>query len=141
MAAPTLTEIMEGIDSRLAEIGGLRGHSAFLADQVTPPHTVVQVPNIEDYRETMGRGTVLFTVSVFLFIAAQLDRVGQRKLAEFVSWTGANSIPLALEATGITITGVDQVVCDSFRNFGIEEVGVIGYYGGEFTCRIVARGT
>lgn len=140
MAAPTLTQIMDGLDARLATIDGLR-HSAYLADQVNPPHTVVQVPDIDDYRETFTRGTVVLPFSVFLFISASLDRVGQKKLAEYVSWTGANSIPLALESTSVAITGVDQVVCDRFRNFNIEEVGVIGYYGGEFSGRVVADGT
>lgn len=136
MTTPTLTEIMDGLDSRLATISGLR-HTAYLADQVNPPHAVVQVPNIDDYRETFNRGSVVVHLSVWLFISDSLARIGQKKLAEFVSWTGDNSIPLALESPTVTITGVNQVVVKTFRNFNIDEVGVIGYYGGEFDVLVV----
>lgn len=136
MTAPTLTEIMDGLDARLATITGLR-HKAYVADQINPPAAVVQIPDIDNYRATFNRGNVDINISVFLFVSTRLDRVGQKEAAEFVSWTGANSIPLALEATTVPITGVNQVVVESFRNFGIEQVGVIGYYGGEFKVLVV----
>lgn len=133
--APTLTEIMDGLDNRLATIDELN-HDAFMADGIVTPHAVVQVPDIDDYRQTFMRGAVDVELSVFLFVSASLDRVGQRTLAEFASWTGDNSIPLALESTDVPITGVNQVVVRGFRNFNVEEVGVIGYYGGEFNVYV-----
>lgn len=131
MALATITEMMDGLDSRLASIAGLR-HKAYLADQIVPPTAVVQVPNIDDYRETFNQGSVLVHLSVWLFVSSTLDRVGQKKLAEFISPTGTNSIFAALESTTVPIANVNQVVVKTFRNFNIEEVGVIGYYGGEF---------
>src|SRR6185312_16546119 len=105
---------MEGLDARLATIDGLR-HKAYVADQINPPQAVVQVPDISNYRETMGRGKVVFPFSVFLFVSATLDRVGQQKLAEFVSWTGTNSIPLAIEGDKTLGGIVDDCIVDSFR--------------------------
>lgn len=131
MALATITQMMDGLESRLDSIAGLRT-TAYLADQVVPPHAVVQVPNIDSYRETFNQGSVIVHFSVWLFVSAALDRVGQKKLAEFISPTGANSIQQALESTSVAISNVNQVVVQSFRNFNVEEVGLLGFYGGEF---------
>lgn len=136
MTVPTLTEIMEGLDARLGTIPGLR-HKAYLADQVVPGTAVVQVPDIDSYHPTFGDDELDVTLSVWLFVSATLDRVGQRKLAEFISDTGTNSIRAALESHTVPITGVNEVTVDSFRNFDIQEVGVIGYYGGEFKVSVM----
>lgn len=138
MSAPTLTEIMDGLDARLATITALN-HAAYLADQINPPQTVVRVPNVDDYQATFDADADL-RFSVIVLVSAALDRTGQQKLAEFASRTGTNSIPLALEDDTVSITGVDQVVVESFRNLDFEEVGVIGYYGGEFTVLAMTSG-
>lgn len=135
MALATITEMMDGLDSRLANITALN-HTAYMADQVNPPHAVVQVPDIDDYRETFTQGSVLVYFSVWLFVSAALDRVGQKSLAEFISPTGTNSIFAALESTSTAIANVNQVVVKGFRNFNVEEVGQLNYYGGEFTVLV-----
>lgn len=139
MAAPTLPEVMDALDARLATIDGLR-HSAHARDTITPPHAMVLVPGIENYRETFSRGTVLVTWKILLLVSKSFDRIAQATLAGYASWTGANSIPLAIEGD-LTLGGtVHQVVVDSFVNLGMVEVNTVPYLGGEFTGRFAASG-
>lgn len=140
MPAPTILQVIQGIDARLATISGLR-HNAFNADQINPPHAIVGVPPIENYRQTMQRGRFLLQPQVYILVSAALDRVGQAALAGYANVTGATSIPAAIEADR-TLGGVaEDCVVDSFRPLGMEEVGLIGYYGGVFELRVIALGS
>lgn len=145
MPAPSILDVMQGIEERLAAIEGLRT-SEFIADQINPPMAVVGVPPIENYRLAFRRGSWELRPQVYILVSAVLDRVGQAALAEFASPTGERSIPLAIEGDRTvtaqqTLDGlVSDVVVDSFRPLGMEEVGLIGYYGGVFELRVIASG-
>jgi hypothetical protein len=140
MTATTIPAVMAGIETRLKTITGLRT-AAYAADQVNPPMAIVAPPNIENYRQTFGRGQFVLEPEVYVLVSAALDRVGQTALAEFASPTGAKSIPAAIEADRTLGGVVSDCVVQSFRSLGAEEVGVIGYYGGVFTLYVVANGT
>lgn len=139
MAATTLLQVMDGIEVRLQTISGLRT-TEWIPDQISPPHAFVGVPPIDDYRATFGRGRWGLQPTVTVLVGSALDRPAQRKLAEFASVSGANSIPAAIEGDRTLGGVVDECFVASFRPLGIEEVGEIGYHGGEFTLTVMGRG-
>lgn len=130
---------MLGIETRLATIAGLRT-SEIAADQINPPQAIVGVPGIPEYRLTFGRGRFQISPTVTVLVSAALDRTGQLKLASYANATGASSIPAAIEGDRTLGGIVEECVVDNFRVLGLEEVGIIGYYGGEFSLRVVAPG-
>ena len=139
MTAPTILEIMQGIETRLKTIDGLRT-SWYVADQINPPQAVVGCPPIENYRQAMGRGSFELRPEVYILVSAAIDRVGQALLAGFANPTGATSIPAAIEGDRTLGGKAQDCVVDSFRPLGAEEAGFIGYYGGVFSLRVIASG-
>jgi hypothetical protein len=140
MAAVTILQVMQGIETRLKTIDGLRV-TYYIADQVNPPQAVVGCPPIDSYRATFRRGVFLLQPQVVVLTSAALDRVGQTALAEYANPTGARSIPAAIEGDRTLGGVVEDCVVDSFQPLGMEEVGLIGYYGGVFDLRVVAPGS
>lgn len=139
MTAPSILDVMKGLEERLATIDGLRT-SEYVKDQINPPMAVVGVPNIENYRTAFQRGTFLIRPEVYILVSNVLDRVGQAALAGYADATGDTSIVAAIEGDRTLGGRVDDCVVDSFRVLGWEEVGVIGYYGGCFELRVIASG-
>ncbi|MEO5875518.1 MAG: hypothetical protein ABIS86_17010 [Streptosporangiaceae bacterium] len=140
MTATTILQVMKGLETRLKTIEGLRT-SYFVADQINPPHAVIGVPPVENYRASFGRGQFIIKPQVFILVSAALDWVGQTALAGYADVSGPLSIPAAIEADRTLGGVVDECVVDSFRPLGAEEVGVINYFGGVFDLRVIASGT
>lgn len=70
-----------------------------------------------------------------------MERVGQQRLAGYANPTGAQSVRASLEDTDKTLGGiVDDLIVDGFDPDGLQEVGLVGYYGGTFTVRVIASG-
>jgi hypothetical protein len=132
-----LLALMTGIESRLLTISGLRV-TDYIPGQVNPPAAVIGVPAIESYATGLSRyQRPILMPTVTVLTSAVLDRVGQRALAEYASPAGDKSVPAAI-AGDRTLGGVvDDCQVVRFDPLGIEEVGLIGYFGGRFTLRIV----
>jgi hypothetical protein len=132
--------VMVALRDRLRTIDGLRAHE-YEPDQINPPVAFPLVPAISSYRETMRRGTLVVPMQIAVLVGAQVDRVGQRRLAEFANPVGDRSIRAALEDGDKTLGGlIHDLVVDSFEPRGLEEVGLINYYGGLFSVRVIASG-
>jgi len=128
------------MESRLQTIDGLRT-SAYVADQINPPHAVVGVPEVENYHATFNRGRMALELQVWILVSATLDRTGQMLLADYANPNGPTSIARAIEGDK-TLGGVaNDTLVLSFRPLGTEEVGQLGYYGGVFDVRIIADGS
>lgn len=140
MAAPTIAEVMAGIETRLNTISGLRV-TDYAADQINPPAAMVTVPPITSYHATMKSGRMMLEPSVLVFVSGALDRVGQLLLAEYANPTGAKSIKAAIEADPTLGGKVDDCKVMSFRPMSMQEVGMIHYYGGVFELKAVADGS
>lgn len=138
--APTILQVMDGIEARLATIAGLRT-AAHVEDAINPPAAVVGVPDIGEYRATFGRGRFQLDPTVTVFVSAAYSRAGQRLLAAYADVTGATSVPAAIEGDRTLGGIVEECHVLDFRVLGLEEVGAIGYYGGVFSLRVVATGT
>lgn len=138
--APTIEQIMDGLEARLATISGLRV-SDVSPGQISPPCAIVGVPAITSYHATFGSGRMtLDDLTVTVLVSAAIDRVGQKKLAGYANPTGSTSIKAAVEGDKTLGGVVDDCIVVSFRPLGLDEVGVIGYFGGIFQLRAIAIG-
>ena len=138
--APTIAEVMQAIETRLKTINGLRTDD-IQSDQINPPQAIVGVPPIPSYHATMGNGRFLLEPTVTVLVSANVDRVGQLALAGYANPTGPTSIKAAIEDDRTLGGVVDDCIVTEFRPLGMEEVGQIGFYGGEFTLRVIASGS
>ncbi|HEX6968107.1 MAG TPA: hypothetical protein VF174_04735 [Micromonosporaceae bacterium] len=138
--AATIPQIMTGLKDRLATVSGLRA-TDYAPDNPNPPCAFPLVPAILSYREAMRRGTYVIPFRIALLTGAQLDRAGQKALAGYANPTGDQSIRAALEDGDRTLGGlVDDLIVDGFDPDGLQEVGLVAYYGGVFTVRVIASG-
>lgn len=135
--APTVAQVMEGIEARLATITGLRA-SAVSPDQITPPAAVVGVPPVDAYHAAFNSSRMTLDFPVTVLVSAALDRVGQMALAGYANPTGSTSVKAAIEGDKTLGGIVDDCIVVSFRPLGLDEVGAIGYYGGVFTVRAIS---
>lgn len=141
MAAVTLTQIMTGIQARLATIPGLNT-SDTIRESISVPYAEVGVPDIDVYWESFGRGTWRPSPTVTVFVSKGYAAGGQLALASYADVSGTYSVPAAIEADRTLggLPGVDCIV-KSFRALGEEQVAQIGYYGGVFTLQVTASGS
>jgi hypothetical protein len=139
MSATTIGGMMTAIEDALKTIGGLRV-AAYVADQINPPQAIVGVPPIPDYRMTFGRGVWRMEPTVTVLVSAALDRPGQMTLASYADVTGDHSIPAAIEADTTLNSEVCSCIVTSFRPLGLEQVGLLKYYGGVFSLLVIAKG-
>lgn len=132
MATRTLWELMQAVETR-AETVGLRSDSEASAS-IMPPWLLVTVPPVPEYRAAFKRGTVRITGwPLYVFTSAQVDRIGRRKLAEYLSWTNSadtNSLIVALESEPTLGGVVDDLLVESSRTLGQDEVAGINHFGG-----------
>ena len=142
--AATIPQIMTGLKDRLATVSGLRAYE-YAPDDPNPPCAFPLVPAIPSYREVMRGATFIIPFRIVVLTGAQLDRTGQKALAGYANPTGTQSIRAAVEGDRTvgpqTLGGIVQdVVVDGFDPSGLEEVGLVNYYGGTFTVRVIASG-
>ena len=140
--AATIPQIMTGLKTRLATISGLRAYD-YAPDNPALDKAVAfpLVPAIPSYREAMRRGTFVIPFRIAVLTGAQLDRAGQQRLAGYANPTGDQSIRAALEDGDRTLGGlVNDLIVDGFDPDGLQEVGLVGYYGGIFNVRVIALG-
>lgn len=130
---------MAAIETRLQTISGLRT-APFVPNQVNPPQAVVPVPSIPNYHGAFAHGSMVFDISIWVLVSSASDRAGQTALALYMSPSGAQSVHLAIEADKTLGGTVSDCIVKSYRTLGNDEVGAIGYYGGEFILQVVAQG-
>lgn len=137
-----ITQIMDGLEARLATITGLRV-SDVSPGQINPPCAIVGVPPVDNYHATFGANgrVTLDSVTITVLTSAAVDRIGQRLLAGYANPTGDTSVKAAIEADKTLGGVVDDCIVTASRPLGLEEVGVIGYFGGVFNLRVIARGS
>jgi hypothetical protein len=134
--APTIADIMRGIETRLLTIDGLRVPGNGTPDQINPPAAVVGVPDVPNYHQAMRRGTVELSPTVLILVSAAVSRTGQMALAEYANPSGPSSVVAAIEADK-SLGGLPvQAVVRSFRGLGLEKVGEVPYYAGLFTLTV-----
>lgn len=137
--AATIEEIMQAIAAAVDNIDGLRV-AAFSPGQINPPQACVFVPTIPNYHATFGRARYDLNFDLYVLVSAVLDSAGQYKLASYANPSGSTSIVSAIEADK-TLGGVVQDIhVVNFRPLGLEEVGIVGHFGGVFNLECIALG-
>jgi hypothetical protein len=138
--APTILQIMRGIEARLATIDGLRV-SDTAPGEISPPAAFCAIPPVDNYHKTFQRGRFGLSPQIWVFTSAAVDRVGQEALAAYANPTGDKSIIAAIYGDKTLGGVVEDIIVRSFRPLGMEEVGLIGYFGGVFETEIIALGS
>lgn len=140
MAAPTIVQVMDGIEAALATITGLRT-SEYKPGAVTPPQAIVGVPPIR-YHDTMGNGQVVFeNVTVTVLTSKEYTRAGQRQLAQYADPNSATSVRKAIEADPTLGGVVTALIVKTFEPISETLYDQVGYFGGTFTLDVYAAGT
>ncbi len=139
MAAPTILQVLEAIETALETIPGLRT-SEFVPDSGNPPQAVVDWEGEIDYHGTAKHGMQIINCSVIIIVSRASDRAGNQALAGYASATGTNSIHAAIEADATLGGVVDDCNVVGFRRLSSEEVAGLNYYGGVFTLSVIAKG-
>jgi hypothetical protein len=127
MTAVRLVDIIEGLESQLRSIDGLRvfDHVPGAADY---PAALILPPDI-DYRRAMAKGFVRLELEVVVLVSAVVDRM-QRDLFEYLDWTGPKSIVAAVDNDKtLGIPGINAVAM-SCRQLGLEEIAGYNAWGG-----------
>ena len=130
---------MTGIENQLKNISGLRT-SQYMTEQISPPEAVIGVPDIPSYHESFGHGHLSIHPTVTILVSKAYSRTAEVALAGYADIAGTNSIHAAIEADKTLGGVVDDCIVVSFRRLSVEEVGLIGYVGGLFELKVIAKG-
>jgi hypothetical protein len=91
----TVSQVAEGIKTRLATVSGLRTFS-YQPEQVNPPVAFPVVESVE-FHGAFGGGDVRMRFGVFVIVGRYLDRVAHANLDGFLSYSGETSLRAAIE--------------------------------------------
>jgi hypothetical protein len=139
MAAPTLLEIMQGIETRLATISGLQVSDTFTGE-ITPPAAQVGMPRVTAYHSTMQRGRMQVAGQIYVFTSKADERVGQEALMGYANPTGTGSVVAAVYGDKTLGGKVEDIIIRTFEPLGADEVGDIPYFVGMFEWEVIALG-
>jgi hypothetical protein len=135
----SIVAVMDGLEVRLKTIAGLRV-SDVKPGQINPPQAVIGIPPVDEYYAAFKRGTMVVAPTITVLTSATVDRIGQRALAGYADPSGDLSIVAAIMAEPTLGGACDDCIVTSFRPLGMEEVGLIGYFGGIFTLTVYGSG-
>lgn len=131
--------VMQALRATLSDVHGL-SVSLSPTGTIKPPHAIVGVPAILDYRKAVAGARLDLEVSILLLTSSAFDETGALRLVEYSTPTGDRSLFQAIERDRTLGGVVEQAAIRDFRPLGADEYGQIGYYGGEFTCSVMIRG-
>jgi hypothetical protein len=134
-----LSSILSALQTQLLTIPDLTVDT-FSPQQITPPHAMLGIPDVPTYRSTMGRGYYEPAFTVTLFASTADAQYGQDLLLSFAEVSGTNSIPACIEADRSLGDTVADCIVQSFQSLGLESVGGLDYYAGQFTLVCIAKG-
>lgn len=115
MATANSNEIAAALQTALATIDGLRVVE-YIPDSLNPPMATVAIDGVR-YHTAFGVGNPLYTFVVSLVVARSSDRIAQRRLGDYLSPTGAQSIRAAIEK--------DPTLCDTVQTCQVISAGNI----------------
>jgi hypothetical protein len=133
----TLEQVALGLEARLETIQGLRP-SEFVPSKITPPAAIVALAEVPNYRVALSGVKFDVNMTVTILVSAAFDRVGQMNLLAYADRVGEKSVFAAVEADRTLGGAADDCQVTGFRPLGLEEVGLLQYYGGVFSLRVMA---
>jgi hypothetical protein len=134
--AATVSQIMTGLQGRLATITGLRT-SDFLPDNINPPIAIPALDQINYHRASAG-GAAVHEITVTVIVGAASERTAQARLDGYLSYSGPSSIRAAIEADP-TLGGVASTsVVDSAGGITFVEIATTKYLVATFAVTVYA---
>ena len=130
----TITTAAEGLRTQLATVTGLRVYD-HIADSFQPPAAMVAIETV-DYHQAFRGGDSVYTFRISLLVARTDDRTAQRKLDEFLSYSGTKSIRQAIEADPTLGGRVEASVVTSGGNVAAIQVNEATYLGVDFDVTV-----
>lgn len=132
----TISQIKQGLATRLATISGLRTF-AYQPDQLNAP---IAYPNVEQvlYHRTMRNGLneIIFTVTVI--VARPTERPAESSLDAYMSPDGASSIRAAIEGDRTLGGIVDDTQVEQSSGISSLSANDADYLSVDFTVRVYA---
>jgi len=131
----TVSEVADGLKTRLATISGLRTFS-YQPEQLNQPIGFPVLQSVE-YHNAMGGGDVRMRFDVVVIVGRYVDRVAHSLLDGYLSYSGATSLRAAIEGDK-TLGGV----CSTLIIENSTDVGIVAVAEGDFlqvSCSIVVH--
>lgn len=118
--AATISVAAEGLRERLATIIGLRVYD-HIPDTISVPMAAIAIDEVTFHRAFRG-GDPIYRFIITVLVARTEERTAQRKLEDFLSWSGQKSVREAIE---LDMTLGDRVqTCVVERGGNIQPVTV-----------------
>lgn len=122
----TVTQVADGLKTRLATISGLRTFSYQPEQMNTPPFAYPELNQV-DYHKAFQGGIVTMSWTIHVVVGRWTDRTAFAALNDYLSYSGAKSIRACLEGD-LTLGGV----CQTLVLTSGADVSSIGEGGSEF---------
>ena len=129
----TLSQVRDGLKTRLATISGLRAHDTW-PDTVNPPAALVR-PTSGGFGESYGNGT-RFDFEIVLVLQLGTLRQAQDALDAYLDSSGSSSIVAAIEGDRTLDGYADTLAVTGWRDYGGLEIGTVTYLGCKFDCQV-----
>lgn len=113
----TITEVKQGLATRLATIPNLRAF-AYIPDQLNAPIGYPTLDTIQ-YHRTMAVAMTEMTFTVSVIVCKADSRAAQSQVDPYVSATGAYSVKAALEGDRTLGGKVDDLIVNSAGGYNI----------------------
>jgi hypothetical protein len=133
----TITQIRDGLATRLATITGLRV-SADIPDNPNPPIAVIG-PNTVSYDTSFQGGLTTYTFVVTVIVARVSERQAQTRLDAYASTSGTQSIKEAIEGDRSLGGIVADVRVTEMTNVGAVLLGEANYIAANFAVTVYAE--
>jgi hypothetical protein len=132
----SIEDIRDGLATNLATISGLRT-SGDVPDNPNPPQAVVFLETV-DYDEAFQGGLTTLMFKVMVIVSRADDRTAQRKLNEYISPDGAQSIKSAVESDRSLGGLVSTLRLTTMTSLGSTIVSEQEYMAVEFSVAVYA---
>jgi hypothetical protein len=99
----TISQVADGLKTRLATISGLRTFS-YQPEQENPPFAYPQLNSVDYHRAYQG-GDVVMNWTIYVIVGRYLDRTAHASLDDYLSYSGSKSVRAAIEGDN-TLGGV-----------------------------------
>ncbi len=130
----TLSQIRDGLATRLGTIAGLRS-SGVIPGQVNPPYAIISPDSIE-YHKSFANGFNTFNFTITVVVGQADSRTAQSLIDAYCSPSGASSIKSAIESDKTLAGLVFDVMVSDMRNYGSTTIGETTYLAAEFNCAV-----
>lgn len=132
----TVTQIKEGLQTRLATISGLRSYVQ-QPDNNNAPFAWPMLESIT-YNGAMGGGLIIHTFTVSVVVGRASERTAQNALDGYLSYAGASSVRAAIEGDR-TLGGVVQdLIVESASNISTLDANDTTYLMVDFRVVVYA---